>query len=363
MLSVDITKTLGDFQLRVSFESEEGVTGILGASGCGKSMTLRCIAGIDRPDEGRIVLNGETLFDSEKRINIPPQKRRVGYLFQNYALFPNMTVKKNILCGLRDEKDSVKRADALKKALELMQLNGLEKHRPSQLSGGQAQRVALARILVNQPRLLMLDEPFSALDSYLRNHLQIEMKRLLKQYGGTTLMVTHNRDEAYHLCERIATMDTGKFLSLKPTKALFADPGTITAATVTGCKNIAAARKSGDYEVEVLDWGLHLSTDGPVGNDVCAVGIRAHYFDPGIEQNAFPILMTDEMEEPFEWIIRFRYKNQKVGTPDVWWRLPKDRRPEHMPAKFGVLPADVLLLYPNDGELEPLARMNNNSGR
>ena len=212
MLSVDIKKTLGKFHLSVSFEIEPGVIGILGASGCGKSMTLRCIAGIEKPDEGRIVLDGHTLFDSKKRINLPPQKRRVAYLFQNYALFPNMTVKKNILCGLHGEKDPVRRRMDLESAIKLLHLDGLENHRPYQLSGGQAQRVALARILVNRPRLLMLDEPFSAIDSHLRGHLQTEMKRLLDQYDGMVLLVTHDQNEANRLCDRIAAMDSGRFL-------------------------------------------------------------------------------------------------------------------------------------------------------
>ena len=167
-LVVDIRKSLGDFRLDVSFTAEDGVMGILGPSGCGKSMTLRCIAGVEKPDEGRIELDGVTLFDSARGINLRPQRRRVGYLFQNYALFPNMTVRQNILCGLRHEKDRAKREQLMSEYIELMQLGGLEGHYPSQLSGGQQQRVALVRILVNRPRLLMLDEPFSALDSHLR---------------------------------------------------------------------------------------------------------------------------------------------------------------------------------------------------
>ena len=346
MLWVNIKKTLGAFRLDVSFETEAGVTGILGASGCGKSMTLRCIAGIEKPDEGRIVLDGETLFDSTRRINLPPQKRRVGYLFQNYALFPNMTVKKNILCGLRGEKDPLRRREELKHALKLLRLEGLENHWPYQLSGGQAQRAALARILVNQPRLLMLDEPFSAIDSHLREQLQIEMKGLLEQYSGLVLLVTHSRDEAYQLCNSIAPMDAGRFLSVKPAKVLFADPGTVAAAAITGCKNIASAVKTGEYEAEVPGWGLRLTTERPVGDDLRAVGIRAHHFNPGTVQNRFPVCKTDEMEEPFEWIIRFRYISQKDGTPDLWWSQPKNQGSRQIPEALGVAPQDVLLLYP-----------------
>ena len=330
--------------MRVSFDAEAGVTGILGASGCGKSMTLRCIAGIEKPDEGYIVLNGETLFDSKKKINIPPQKRRVGYLFQGYALFPNMNVKKNILCGLHKEKNADKRHKEFLNIIKLLQLEGLENLLPSQLSGGQAQRAALARILVNRPCLLMLDEPFSALDSHLQEHLQIEMKHLLEQYDGMVLMVTHNRDEAYHLCSQIAIMDSGKFSAMKPASILFSDPGTITAAVVTGCKNIAAARKTGKYEVEVPDWNLKFTTEQPVKDDVCAIGIRAHYFNAETLQNRFLVYKTDEMEELFEWLIRFRYVNQKEGTQDIWWRLPKDQMPRLMPQALGIEPSNIHLL-------------------
>ena len=228
MLSVNIQKKLGAFSLNVSFNAADGVTGILGASGCGKSMTLRCIAGIDRPDQGRITLDDVVLFDSEKGINLQPQKRKVGYLFQNYALFPNMTVEKNILCGLYHEKDKAKRRQMLDDTIGLLRLEGLEKRLPSQLSGGQQQRAALARILVNKPGLLMLDEPFAALDSHLRGQLRIQMKKILEHYGGSTLMVTHNNDEACDLCGRIALMDAGAILTLKPMNELFREKVTVT---------------------------------------------------------------------------------------------------------------------------------------
>ena len=217
-LYVDIKKDLGGFRLSVKFEAKDGVMGILGPSGCGKSMTLRCIAGVERPDEGRIVLDGVTLFDSEQRINLKPQQRRVGYLFQNYALFPNMTVRQNILCGAKWEKDKAKREELLARYIELMQLSGLEGHYPAQLSGGQQQRVALARILVNQPKLLMLDEPFSALDTHLREKLLVEMKGILERFGGVSIAVTHSRDEAYDLCDTIALMEDGRIHTRKPTK-------------------------------------------------------------------------------------------------------------------------------------------------
>ena len=347
-LQLEIHKSLGDFTLDAALEaSPDGpeILGLLGPSGCGKSMTLKCIAGIERPDRGKIVLDGQVLFDSEKGIDLPPQKRRVGYLFQNYALFPNMTVGQNILCGLRWQKDKAARKQALSHMLALLRLEGLENRRPHQLSGGQAQRAALGRILVNRPRLLLLDEPFSALDSHLRDRLQLELRELLAGCGLPALLVTHSRDEAYHLCRRIAVLDQGRLLAVKEKKALFADPGSVRAASLTGCKNIAPARKAGPRLVEVPDWGVRLETASPVEDGLKAVGIRAHYFNAKSSQNRAPVTFVREMEEPFEWIVEFRFAGQKPDTPPLWWRVPKDRRPEKFPEAFGVAPQNVLLLY------------------
>ena len=344
-LIVDIHRTLGAFTLDVTFEAENGVTCLLGASGCGKSFTLKCIAGIEKPDSGHIELDGVVLYDSEKHINLPPQERQVGYLFQNYALFPNMTVRQNILCGLHREKNRAEKAQKLSEMLKLMQLEGLENHRPAQLSGGQQQRVALARILVNEPRMLMLDEPFSALDAHLRDSLKIELRDMLQRFGREVLMVTHSREEAYNMSSRIAVMDRGRLLTIKDTKELFADPGSVPAAVLTGCKNIAPARRTGDYEVEVPSWGVRLKTAQPVGNHLAAVGLRAHYFNPATAYNRFPVSYVEEMEEPFETIIQFRFAGQDAGSPAIWWRLAKDKRPQRFPEELGIAPANVLLLY------------------
>ena len=344
-LIVDIHKSLGAFQLDAAFEADAGVTCLLGASGCGKSYTLKCIAGIEKPDRGHIELDGVVLFDSEKKINLPPQQRHVGYLFQNYALFPNMTVRQNVLCGLRREKDRAAREQKLREVLAMMRLEGLEKHKPAQLSGGQQQRVALARILVSEPKLLMLDEPFSALDAHLRDSLKVELRDMLHNYGRAVLMVTHSREEAYNMSRRIAIMDRGKLLAIKDTKALFADPGSVPAAVLTGCKNIAPARKSGEYEVEVPDWGVRLKTAQPVRDGLVAVGIRAHYFNVNTPQNRFPVDYTEEMEEPFETILQFRYRGQSPDSPPVWWRMAKEKRPQSFPEELGVSPANILLLY------------------
>ena len=344
-LIVDIHRDFGGFRLDAAFQAENGVTCLLGPSGCGKSMTLKCIAGIERPDEGHIELDGRVLFDSKEKINLPPQERRVGYLFQNYALFPNMTVRQNILCGLRREKDRARRERRSQDMIRLMRLEGLENHRPAQLSGGQQQRAALARILVSEPQLLLLDEPFSALDGHLRDALKIELRDLLQQFGREVLMVTHDRNEAYNMSRMIAVMDAGRLLTVQPTKQLFADPGSAAAASLTGCKNIAEAVKCGEYEVEVPSWGIRLKSAVPVRDDLKAVGIRAHYFGVSTNQNRFPITYVEEMEEPFEIILQFRFLGQDPASPPIWWRIPKDRRPACFPGELGIAPANILLLY------------------
>lgn len=344
-LIVDIRKKLGAFELESEFEAQNGVTCLLGPSGCGKSMTLKCVAGIEKPDEGHIELDGVVLYDSRKGIHLPPQKRRVGYLFQNYALFPNMTVRQNILCGMRREKNKAVKEEKLRQMVDMFQLSGLENHRPAQLSGGQAQRTALARIMVSDPQLLLLDEPFSALDAHLRDKLMIEMRDMLARFGREVIMVTHNRDEAYNMSREIAVMDSGRLLTMNKTKALFADPGSIPAAMLTGCKNIAAAQKRGEHEVYVPEWGVTLTTAQSVNDNLKAIGIRAHYFNADTPKNRFPVEYTEEMEEPFEWIIEFRFRSAAENVPSVWWRVTKDKRPQVFPDELGIAPANILLLY------------------
>ena len=207
-VKVNIEKNFRDFSLKVDFEGSSAAIGLLGASGSGKSMTLRCIAGIETPDKGRIVINGKTVFDSEKGINLKPQKRRIGYLFQNYALFPTMTVEQNIRCGYRGEKSSAREkvADLIRR----YHLEGREKRLPSQLSGGQQQRVGVARALAANPQVLLMDEPFGALDPVTRGALQAEMSRIHRILGRTIVLVTHDIDEALRLADRLVLMDHGE---------------------------------------------------------------------------------------------------------------------------------------------------------
>lgn len=368
LLGVEIKKKLKEFSLELSFEAEKGCLGILGPSGCGKSMTLKSIAGIVTPDSGRIALQyaqgeaagGRVLFDSALKINETPQIRRVGYLFQNYALFPNMTVEENIAAGLKGKgaraaaggrKSQVCSPQAIKQKVQEMterfRLIGLEKHYPAQLSGGQQQRTALARILAYEPEILLLDEPFSAMDTYLR--LRLELAEALKDYDGVSILVTHDRDEAYQLCPEILLMDQGKVLARGKTRDIFAWPQTCKAARLTGCKNISRIRRMGERHICALDWGgLELMADRLVGEEITAVGIRAHDFEPLSRQkaaayayeNCIPVEEPQVSEMPFEWYITL-----KNG---LWWKREKTIHTHNsagvIPEYLRVDPSAILLL-------------------
>ena len=320
-LSVDIEKTLGDFHLRVKFEAENRVLALLGASGCGKSMTLKCIAGIERPDRGVITLDGTTLFDSGRGVNLPPQRRRVGYLFQQYALFPNMTVEQNIAVGVRDRRRA---REETAEAIAAMRLEGLERKRPHQLSGGQQQRAALARILVNRPEVLLLDEPFSALDSHLRFQLEQELRGAIRRFGKTVLLVSHNRDEVFRLSDEVAIMHDGRIETTGEKKAVFADPKTRNGAILTGCKNVSPIQATGERRARAVDWGVELAL--PASADgVQYVGIRMHdvrLAEAQGEPNAFLCRVEETIENPFSCTVLLRPEG--AASP-IGWELDKER--------------------------------------
>ncbi len=259
-ISVDIEKKLGAFTLRVQFETPGGTMALLGASGCGKSVTLKCIAGIMTPDRGRIVLDGETLFDSERGIDLTPQQRRVGCLFQQYALFPTMTVAQNIRCGIRGGKRSEKKRQTAE-LLRRFRLEGLEKKYPAQLSGGQQQRVALARILASEPRAILLDEPFSALDSFLKWNLELELSDLLADFTGPVLWVSHDLGECCRNCGSVCVMENGRSSPVTDMETLLRRPATVGAAQLLGCRNFLTARRcEGGVRLEGWDIVLPLET-------------------------------------------------------------------------------------------------------
>ena len=320
-LFVDIEKKLGNFLLDVSFKADRDVLALLGASGCGKSMTLKCIAGIERPDSGRIVLDGRVLFDSDKRIDLPPQKRRVGYLFQQYALFPNMTVEQNVACGVRDKSDRPARVAEM---IKMMHLEGTEKKKPAQLSGGQQQRVALARILVNDPEVLLLDEPFSALDAHLRFSLEQQVREVIESFGRTVLLVSHDRDEAFRIASHIAVMRDGRIETMGEKHEVFAAPLTVNGARLTGCKNITPARVLEDGRVLAEDWGLALAVSG-CAEGLTHIGIRMHDVAPcenENEENAALCAVVEEIENPFSVTVMLRPSEEAQGL--VGMELPKE---------------------------------------
>lgn len=222
-LEVNITKKLDGFTLHANFAARGTATAILGASGCGKSMTLRCIAGIVKPDAGRIVLDGRVLFDSAQHIDLPPQQRGVGLLFQNYALFPNMTVEQNVLCGLKAEKDKAARKARCAEMLQAMRLESLAKRYPAQLSGGQQQRVAIARAMATDPEIIFFDEPTSALDPELTGEVLAVMRRLAQE-GRTMLVVTHEMGFARNVSNRVIFMENGVVVEEAASADFFGNP-------------------------------------------------------------------------------------------------------------------------------------------
>ena len=302
-ISVDIEKQLGTFRLRVRFEAPDAVHGLLGASGCGKSMTLRCISGVETPDRGRIVLNDRVLFDSERGVNLSPRERKVGLLFQNYALFPNMTVEQNLRCALRGREKSEAKAE-ISAMLRRFHLEGLERHKPHQLSGGQQQRAALARILLTEPEILLLDEPLSALDSYLRWQTELELAEMLDDFTGPTLLVTHSREEVRRLCRTVTVLSHGAGEGAMPVEALFQSPETLSACLLSGCKNYSRAERIGERRVRALDWGTEL-TVSHVPEGMAYAAIRAHHLEPaaGPGENVIPCRVQRVVEDVFSVIV------------------------------------------------------------
>ncbi len=328
-LFVDITKKLQGFRLKAGFETGVEALGLLGASGSGKSMTLRCIAGLEKPDKGRIVLNGRVLFDSEQGINIPCRKRKIGFLFQNYALFPNMTVEENIGFAL-DHLDKQRRKGIVGQMLEMVKLEGMEKRYPFQLSGGQQQRVALARALAIEPEALLLDEPFSALDDYLRGHMVKQLIDTLSGYRGVTLFVTHNMEEAYRVCSKLVVLTEGRVEAQGDKEMLFQRPPTQTTARLTGCKNFSEAVFIEGDRLKAVDWGVELKLKVPLTEEVRHVGLRAHYIRLAGEndrENVFPCRPSYTSETPFRMTVYLHLGEEapSSGSYHLQWKVTKEK--------------------------------------
>lgn len=335
-LFLEIHKHLSSFKLSVALSADRETLGILGASGSGKSMTLRCIAGLETPESGRIVLNGKVLFDSQKGINLPSSQRRIGFLFQNYALFPHLTVAQNIAFGLQKLPKS-ERQRRVAEQLVRVQLQGMEDRYPHQLSGGQQQRIALARALAIEPAALLLDEPFCALDTHLRSQMEKQLISLLSTYQGVTLFVTHNLEEAYRVCKNLVVLSEGKAIATGPKENIFERPANFTVAQLTGCKNFSQARAVSPQLVEAVDWGCTLQIIEPLPKTLTYVGIRANHLvftDDPTAENTIPVWLVQTSETPHRVTLYLKlYRpasnlkdyNLEAEVPKEKWNILKDK--------------------------------------
>ncbi len=276
-------------------------------------MTLRTIAGLEPAARGRILLDERVLLDSAHGIHLPSRARRVGMVFQHYALFPHLTVQQNVGFGLRNLPTSERDRRAAEQIVA-MHLTGFEERYPSTLSGGERQRVALARALAPQPAALLLDEPFSALDAYLRRELERQLHETLTGYGGPTLLVSHNLEEIYRLCGELVVLDKGRVIARGSREEIFQRPPDHRTAELTGCKNFSRARVSDDHLVEALDWGCTLRVAGDTPRKFSELGIRAHHLEVTTLQpvsiptteNEFPAWLADFTEGPFRVTLYLR---------------------------------------------------------
>jgi molybdate transport system ATP-binding protein len=325
MLELEIRKRLNGFVLDVALSLGRERVAIFGPSGSGKSLTLQCMAGLLRPDAGRIVLNGRILFDASCGIDLRPQDRRIGYLFQSYALFPHLTVEENVGYGLhrlpRGERDR-----RVKGMIVAMRLAGMEQRRPAELSGGQQQRVALARALVTEPELLLLDEPFSALDSPIRSRLHGELLRLLEGLGITTVLVTHDLAEAYTLSQVMAVVEAGRILQIGPRDDVLRCPTSRTVARLTATKNLfrGAVVASSEDGLEVQAGRLLVRTPpAPYGTgelvDFCIRPEEVMLVRPlgdvgsAVRENQYPGQVVGEVAHGTNFTLHFKLDGDPLG--------------------------------------------------
>ncbi len=352
-LIVNIQKKLPGFLLDIAFYTDQTPLGLLGGSGAGKSLILRCIAGLDTPDRGHIMLNGRVLFDSEKGINLPPCDRACGFLFQNYALFPHLTIAENIAFGMPSGKSQREIKQEIEKQLISVDLPGMSDRYPRELSGGQQQRVALARAKASKPGIMLLDEPFSALDTYLRDKQEKMLRNNLIHYQGVTLFITHNLEEAYRVCPNLMVIDRGKVIASGTKQDVFEHPGNFRTAQLTGCKNFSRAVAISDRQVKAIDWNCILEVIEPLPQSLEYIGIRAHqliFFDTNDETNTFPCWLATISETQHRMTLYLKL-NQPANNPEDYhlqaevfktkWRSFKDRP---LPWKIKLNQFQIMLL-------------------
>jgi ABC-type sulfate/molybdate transport systems ATPase subunit len=275
-LSLDLTVPLRTFELSVALEVGAETLALVGPSGAGKTTVLHSVAGLVRPARGRIGLDGETLFDSERRIDLPPDSRRVGLVFQEYALFPHLSVEANVGFGGRAR---------VSELMERFRIVHLAAARPADLSGGERQRVALARALARDPAVLLLDEPMAALDAHTRAGVRAELQELLRDLALPAILVTHDFEDAAALADRVGVIADGRILQLGPPGELVAAPSDAFVASFTGGNLLHGfARPAGEGLTEVvLDGGaVVFSTDVAVGR----VGVVVYPWEVSIAHAA-----------------------------------------------------------------------------
>lgn len=261
-IQVDIKKKIGNFALDVKFNASDEVLALFGISGSGKSMILNCIAGIINPDSGKIVLNGRTLFDSDKKICLSPQERKVGYQFQNYALFPNMTVFQNIFVSIRNSNFSKKQKESIaNEMIKTMNLESVKNTLASKVSGGQKQRTALARIMVNDAEILLLDEPFSSLDEHLKFILRQELHETIQRFGKTVILVSHDRNDVFQFSDQVVFIQNGNIVRVGSPNKLFKSPKTVNEAILIGIQNISVAEIDIFGTMFIPKWGIKIYRD------------------------------------------------------------------------------------------------------
>lgn len=295
-----LTKRFGDTvavnDLSITLESGKLIA-LLGPSGCGKTTTLNMISGI-LPVSG-----GSIFFDDRDVTSLPPEKRGIGLVFQNYALYPHMTVLQNICFPMEiqriPKKERIRRAEEL---AEMVHITPYLKRKPAELSGGQQQRVALARMLAARPGILMLDEPFSALDSHLKGVLEQNLVSLFDAFEGTILYVSHDIDESLRFCDRIAVVDAGRIVEMDRGRELVNRPQSVAGLKLSGCKNAPAAVYAGPHAVHVPPWGIDVHTAQEVPRDVKCLGLRAFYVEraEGPGENCYRVRVDRVSDARFE---------------------------------------------------------------
>jgi molybdate transport system ATP-binding protein len=343
MLSVSLFKNFGDFALDARWTSDQPIVALVGPSGSGKTLTLQSIAGLITPDKGRVVSGGRVLFDSDTHVNLRPQDRHIGYVFQGYALFPHMTVEQNVSYGLRA--NGASRTDRTAEITARLGLTGLTARYPSELSGGQQQRVALARALATDPDVLLLDEPLSALDAPLRRGLAGDLSKTLREWGKVAILVTHDLLEAYQIADTVVLYEEGKTTGAVSKNDLLWNPSSERVARLIGARNILRApiAQSNDDSV-VLNWrGQHLVAASSPSHHLharvdeeLAFFVRPEYVrlirknrpvtDNLRQTNLFHGDIVSERDEGTTWVLFFRLATPGApsqGDYDLEIEIPK----------------------------------------